>query len=167
MKQAMAILPENATIRVTGEVLKIRDHQVANGFGMFEWSLWRITSDKNLIALATSSPEKTIWGQVITEMKNEGVSFAAFRDTCVRELVNNYIKNVRSIMDHYEIKYEGDKTEKYLCSDSARKIATKITEKIKRCDRWDKWYNIMEIESDFAKEMKNTIIDDLKNCKLL
>ena len=160
MPQSLTQLPKKAGFYIVGWDIIIRNHRVT-GMGLF-WDIMRIIRGVNSDR------------QTLTEFEKHGISFEAAIECCASEMEHdvNMLTNImwhgdilESVFGTTQMLDTRSKCEDFSKSMAGRKIAEIYIEKIRICDNWGELYDEFHYTSEFIKDIKNRIVEELKQCR--
>ena len=156
MPQSLIQLPKDAEFEIEEWCIKIEDHQMMYGAGLFT-----VMMD---IVKGGYSHRNTLY-----QFEKHGISFEAAIECCVRELeydTDAFIDFIRQYCDG--MKYMGSVADSlrgcgaFSESEIGRKIATQFVEKIRSCDDWDEFCTEMSQKSKFITYIKKKIKEEMR-----
>ena len=131
-------LPRTAHIELkNGGVLEIKDQQVVNVFGLFEWLLEGIKNKH--------------WDEILKRMIQCGFRFEAVITQCIRELRDRK----KLCVSLGSLNYFGTPFEKktWIPYKKEKAIVRHITEKLKSCKNWEQFHNEFAHSDKFVTDM--------------
>ena len=151
MKQEIIQLPETTEIKPSrGYTLLIKNHEVVNPSGLFEWITIVIGNN--------------IWKNTVKQMQDKAVSFEAVIEWCITELEERPVILSEIIWYFFKISYNTNEPDKMVLqwnknrefskSEAGRVIADQFIEKLRDCHNWDELGTEMNLQSRFNIDMK-------------
>ena len=144
MTQSLTQLPKDATFRIAGWTIIIRNHEVMYIHGL-------IGEMMNIIHVGESDRD------TLYQFEKHGISFEMAIEYCAKELEENSDVLKLFISRYYDMCDSISLDVGFSKSDAGRIIAGQFVEKIRSCDNWEELYNELHLTSMFQKEMKNKI----------
>ena len=159
MPQSLTRMPKEAEITIAGGTIYIRDHLALLAGGLLGTTMDIITHP--------DSDRKSL-----EEFEKQGVSFEMAIEECVRELEEDTDVFAYLNMDHYSDTEYDDGDSEFVWeffsdnakSDTARKLANQLAEKIRSCNNWEDLYDELHMSSQFQQDMKSKIFEELERC---
>ena len=160
MVQNIVQLPESAVLIVNDWDIDISNHKMVNG----QLSLWILRLIK-----------EGSWKKALKKMKEVGISFEAFIEECVTEL-EDILDIFEWMIDEYYIIVDEDfqrilmsrkfELDEFVKSPAGVDILEEIITKIRNCSDWEKFYDAMNLESEFSEMIQTQITTGIKQCKV-
>ena len=141
-------LPRRVRVPVGGVLLVIKNHRVQNESGIFLTVL--------------NAAKSVLWPRSVMVMESNGINYGNFAEAAIQEIKQNYGVVEGLVGWYHRIKKNSGNALEFSKSDAGRKIAGQYIARIKRCKNWTEFHKAMKKNSKFQKEMKQKIMEEMK-----
>ena len=148
MPQNLIQLPKEVDITMPhGDGIRIKNHEITDGFGLFEWLHQAI--------------KKKRWGVAVTGLEKHGISFEMVIECCAREMDDGYRGEnnmfLYIIWFHYKFHRQWKTLKKFSESGTGKALASEFVPAIRESKDWDGLYDMIRHDGDFHDQMTKRI----------
>ena len=148
--QPLVGLPRTGHIQCNFTTLKIENHIVQNIHGLLDWTLEAVSWGG--------------WDIILPQLIRQEFKIGGVIEQCVKDLQDHKKQNILFGQFSKEPNDEMKNWEEKSAPPQVEEFFAEIITRLKNCKNWDDFYDVINMNSKFRKEMRDKMEQGVKSC---